>query len=776
MPRRLIFFAILVIILVCLNWFREAAAQMATSLTDEQKAELLSKYAPTQATKSSNSTNYQTPPIYDDSGSVALVPEEPTADSTTSSKAPVIGLIPFDSLAPFGTELFSGPREVVPPSDIASAEDYVLGPGDNLIVSLWGQVEKEYVLTVDREGRVIIPKVGEIIAWGKELGDFRQELRGELSRLYQGFEMSVSLGKIRSIRVYLTGEVRKPGAYTVSSLTSLFNALYLAGGPNDNGSMRQIFLKRNGQSVAEVDLYKFLLQGDNSGDVRLESGDAIFIPVAGPRVAIRGKVRRPAIYELKGGQTAVDLLQLAGNAAADAYLGRVMLERIAGRDEWEVLDLNLSAAPDRPVDSVALLDGDRLTVFSVFEAKKNMVAVFGLVKHPGYFERNDSTRVSDLLERAKLQPYDVYYNRANLFRRHSDWRLEVIAVDLNKALQNDPVGNTLLTDGDSLHVYSISDVSWSKVVRIEGEVQRPGEYPLYDGMSVEDLIFLAGSYRRGASTLRAEIARYDSVGEVSLVEVRLTGGEAARTILKQDDRVYIRQIPQWELHRTVVMEGEVMYPGEYVLSGVDETLYQVLTRAGGFTPQAFPRGMVLERASIGTDLQRMQIPALLKRSSPVVQDSLGKLTRSELFEYDVQSMNRLVLDVDRLLASNGREGDVLLEPGDKIRVPRLPSGISVLGAVGASGTIGYQDNKKVKDYVKRAGGFTPVSDKGNVRLIKANGEVYSGGGALGRKVTLGDIVVVPTKVERQHSFGKTVSTALAATTSVLTTVLLITKL
>jgi len=540
--------------------------------------------------------------------------------------------------------------------------------------------------------------------------------------------------------------------------------------------MRQIFLKRNGQSVAEVDLYKFLLQGDNSSDVRLESGDAIFIPIAGPRVAVRGKVRRPAVYELRGGQTASDLLELAGNASADAYLDRVMLERIAGRDEWEVLDLNLKASPERPVDTLGLLDGDRLTVFSVFEAKKNMVAVFGLVKHPGYFERNDSTRVADLLDRARLQPYDVYYDRANLFRRHSDWRLEVIAVDLNKALQNDAGNNILLADGDSLHVYAIGDVFWKKSVRIEGEVQRPGEYPLYDGMSVEYLIFLAGSYRRGASTLRAEIARYDSLGEVTLVAVRLNGGESGRTILKEDDRVYIRQIPQWQLHRTVVMEGDVMYPGEYVLSGADETLYQVLMRAGGFTEQAFPLGMVLERASIGTDLQRMQIPALLKRSSPVVQDSLGKYTRTELFEYDTQSMNRLVLDVNRLLATNGREGDVVLEPGDHIRVPRLPSGISVLGAVGASGTIGFQDKKKVKDYVKRAGGFTPVSDKGNVRLIKANGEVYSGGGTLGRKVDLGDVVVVPTKVERPHSFTKTVGTAFAATTSVLTTVLLITKL
>ena len=206
----------------------------------------------------------------------------------------------FEDLRPFGTELFAGPREVSPPDDIAAADDYILGPGDNLVVSLWGQVEKEYVLTIDREGKVFIPKVGSLIAWGKALGEFQEQMRRELSRVYGDFHLGMSLGKIRSIRIYLTGEVRRPGAYTVSSLTSLFNALYLAGGPNEHGSMRQIRLMRNGKQVAEVDLYKFLLAGDNSSDVRLESGDAIFVPVVGPRVAIRGKVRRPGDLRTTG--------------------------------------------------------------------------------------------------------------------------------------------------------------------------------------------------------------------------------------------------------------------------------------------------------------------------------------------------------------------------------------------------------------------------------------------------------------------------------------------
>jgi protein involved in polysaccharide export with SLBB domain len=508
----------------------------------------------------------------------------------------------------------------------------------------------------------------------------------------------------------------------------------------------------------------------------LESGDAIFIPVAGQRVAIRGKIRRPAVYELRGDQTARELLELAGRAMPDAYLSRVMLERVSGRDDWTVLDLDLR--PDPPDSSVStmLKDGDRLTVFSVFELKRNMVAAFGLVQHPGYYERADSTRLSDLLQRAKLQPYDVFYERANLFRRHSDWRREVIPVDLSLALEGAPDHNILMQDGDSLQIYAISDVTWERDVHIQGQVKNPGRYSFYDKMTVEDLVFLAGSFTRGASLMRAEIARFDSVGEVSLIEVNL-GDRAARAIrLYQDDRVYVRQVPQWQLHRTVVIEGEVAYPGEYVLSTREETLYQLLKRAGGPTKMAFPTGTIFERPSIETSLARRQVATLLERSSPIVQDSLGNMSRQVMFEFQAESMNRIVLDVEQMLATKGGCCDIILEPGDKIYVPATPSGISVLGAVGSSGTIKFQPSRKAKYYVRRAGNLSPQADKGGLRLIRANGEVYAGGGTMKKEVYQGDILVIPTKIHRDKNFMKAFTTALSAVTGILTTVLIIDRL
>jgi len=786
MFKRLIWL-LLIIILVCLNWFIEGRAQDISSLSEQDQALLREMLKQREASgQASGVTSYQSPPLFEDAPEIGL----PTPDTLAESDAETADqanenlssqlisqrMTPFEKLKPFGTELFSGPREVSPPNDIASAEDYILGPGDNLLVALWGQVEKEYALTVDREGKIFIPRLGELIAWGKTLGDFEQQLRNKFSGVYTRFEMTVSLGKIRSIRIYLTGEVKRPGAYTVSSLTSLFNALYLAGGPTENGSMRDIRLMRGGEQVAGVDLYKFLLEGDNSSDIRLESGDAIFVPVAGPRVAVRGKIHREGIYELTGGQTALDLLKLAGRATADAYLERVMLDRIAGRGEWEVLDLNLnSEKPDSVVD-IALLDGDRLTVFSVFEMKTNMVSVFGMVKHPGYYERSDTARVSYLIDRSELQPYDVYLKRANLFRRHTDWRTEVIAVDLEAILRGDDSRDILLEDGDSLHVYSVQDVAWHKYVYIEGEVKKPGRYPLHDNMSVSDLIFLAGSYTRGASMLRAEVARIDSVGDVRLEYVGLRENDAGRVVLEEDDRVYVRRIPQWQIHRTVHLEGEVSYPGEYVLASRDETLYDLIMRAGGVTDQAFPEGTIFERRSIGLTLERQNIPRLLQRSSPLREDSLGNISRQMLFEYEPGSMNRLVLDVNDLLARRGGPNNVTLEPGDRIFIPTRPSGISVLGAVGSNGTIAFKQGEKVKYYLKRAGNCTRDADKDGLRLIRANGEVYSGNGTRNQHVEMGDIVVVPTKVHRDRNWGKTLGTVLTTTTGVLTSILLIDRL
>ena len=781
MIKRVVFTVSLVIVLVSLNWFTELLAGEVDHLTLEQRQVLLKKLRSGSGPEGEQ-YYWETPQIFD--GDQAEGHRYQTQNASPGSgdeeadkdRGYADGMPEFSDLLPFGAELFAGERENDVPIDIPSAQDYVLGPGDNVIIYLWGRVEKEYNLTFDREGKIFIPQVGAMVGWGLTLDQFTSKAEKLFSKVYSDFDLTVSLGKIRSIRVFIAGEVKQPGAYTVSSLTSLFNTLYRAGGPNARGSMRQIKLMRGGEAVTVADLYNLLLKGDNSSDVRLKNGDVIFVPVAGPQVAIRGEVKRSALYELRGDEKALDLLQLAGNPTPEAHLERVMLERISADSEWEVLDLDLSANDPERTNNVTLHDGDRITVYSIFEAKKNIVAVFGHVKHTGYYERNDSTLVSQLITRAQLQPYDVYYQRADLFRRYPDRRMEVIPVDIGAVLTGDSQADVLLQDRDSLHIYSIDEVCWEEHVYIEGEVNSPGVYPLYDGMSVQDLVFLAGSFTRGAYRHQIEIARIDSAGEVSITHVDMTRINAGDIVLEEDDHIYVRQLPEWEQHRAVTITGEVLYPGEYTLSNREETLFQLLQRAGGFTENAFPKGLVMERPTIHEDLRRQRVSKIIAKSEPLREDSLGQVQKQHTVDFDDGAMSRLIIDMESILATGGRQADIVLHPADRIHVPTIPSGVSVIGAVGANGTINFTPRKSVEHYIRKAGNFTRQADKKETRLVKANGEVVSGRGILGKRVDVGDVVVVPTKIEKDRNLMKTLTTALTAVTGALTSAYIISKL
>ncbi|MGH8015370.1 MAG: SLBB domain-containing protein, partial [Candidatus Zixiibacteriota bacterium] len=293
---------------------------------------------------------------------------------------------------------------------------------------------------------------------------------------------------------------------------------------------------------------------------------------------------------------------------------------------------------------------------------------------------------------------------------------------------------------------------------------------------VEDLIFLSGSFMRSADRHEAEIARIDLDGKVEILTVDLQNTADRKTTLKEDDQLYIRRIPEWKEERAVVIEGEVKYPGEYMLIDNNETLYGLLNRAGGFTERAFPGGMVFERASIEDNLTRLKVDKLIERSQPIVEDTLGNRRREQLFEYDPSTMRRIVIDINKLMTTEGKVGNITLQPNDKLFVPMVPSGVSIMGAVGANGTIQHTDNKNANYYVKLAGGFTRQADRGEVRLIKANGQVYSGGKAMGQNIDLGDMIVVPTKIEKKSGWFRNLTTAVSAATGILTSVYIISKL
>ena len=769
---------IFILLLVAVSWFKPAFCDSMS------KDELIQQYMNSEdqyKKAASNANKYSSPDIYGqtDNGNSSV---KAIHENIGISKIDSLSVTPetdaliekSEKLTPFGYDLFNAPSELTQPSEVADAADYVLGPGDNIIIYLWGKVEKEYNLTIDRQGKVFIPKIGETTAWGQTLSGFSERVKNSLSRVYTDFKISVSLGKIRSIRIYLTGEVKKPGAYTVSSLTTLFNALYMAGGPNLSGSIRNIRLIRNNSIEQTVDLYEFLLKGDTKSDVRLESGDAIFIPISGPRVAVKGQIKRPALYELASGETATQLLELAGGPTAEAYLDRIMLDRISPDDERVVIDLNLNASVTEKIDDIELADGDKLKIFSVYEMKRNIVSVAGMVKHPGQFERTDTTTLRTLIDMGELLPDNVYYERANLFRNYTDLRVEIIPVDIKKVLLGE--FNIPLWDLDSLHIYSINEIEWKKHVYINGEVKKPGQYQYYENMTVYDLIFLAGNLKRNAYLTHVELAQTDSAGNMHSRIIDLTDETMRQTKLWEDNRVFVREIPNWFLHRLVTIEGEVRFPGQYALLSRNESLYDLIKRAGGFTLQAFPKGLVLNRRSIGDDLIRQNLPDIISNSEPLWEDSTGEVRKLQVFNFNPENMNRMIVDLDRIRRTNGQEGDMVLQRDDYIYIPEIPTGISVMGAVSANGTIKYEPDQQVKHYITRAGNFTRQANKSGTKLIRADGHVLSGKSVLKKKVEMGDVVYVPTEIKKRRDWLKIMSTTVSIIGGVVTSAFIIDRL
>lgn len=785
--KSLFWIVLLIIILVCINWLNDGFAQVSPDQVSAYKEYLKLKK---QQQGVSGVDTYRSPVIFENDSDaihdsltdlyrhrsdslVRKANQRPVARIKKEEGDSTPQLVRPDTLTlqQFGHNIFRN-SQIGEINNAAIPESYLLGPGDNIIISLWGRVQQEWDLTVDREGKVFIPKVGEITAWGLTLASFEKQLDAGLSQVYSGYERRVTLGKIRTIKVFVYGAVKAPGGYAISALATLFNALYMAGGPTETGSLRQIKVIRD-QKTSPVDLYDFLVKGDKRCDVPLLSGDVVFVPLVGPQATVRGQVRRPGTYELVGNEKVSDLLGLAGGPTADAYLGRLMLDRVAGADSRKVSDLDFSS-PDK--QDVVVADGDDLSVFSIYEMRHNIVWISGKVKHPGTFERSEGMHVSDLIGKGQLLPNDVYLERADLYRHQPDGRIEILPIRL-KDITAGSAHDLLLNDLDSLRVYGVNEVERKKTVEIDGMVQNPGIYPLYNSMTVADLVFLAGNFTANAYTLEAELARIDSQGTVSVLQIRIDNPEQDSSfLLQENDHLFVRQIPGYQLHRMVTIEGEVRFPGRYSLSKDNETLWHLLSRAGGFTDKAFPTGLVFRRRAIMADLERKNIDGIMRSSVPLVADSAGELKPAQIVALDEENSDRIVIDIDHLLSSQGTIGDFPLQAGDSIYVPELPSGISVLGEVCAKGTIKHQPNKKVKFYLEQAGGFTKRADKGDIRLVKANGRVCTSGNVSTQKVDVGDVIIVPVEIKRDHDWLKLVTTSLSILTGVATSVLIINKL
>ncbi|HUG40857.1 MAG TPA: SLBB domain-containing protein [Longimicrobiales bacterium] len=628
------------------------------------------------------------------------------ADSVRVRGLPIFGRTLFGRTTTEFDPIITGP---VPP-------DYRIGPGDELVLILTGAAQTAYTMDVTRDGTIVIPDVGPVAVNGLTLVQVETVLMDRLGRVYSGVgrgsesttQFSLSVSRIRTSQVVVAGDVERPGSYTLSSLGTAFTALYLAGGPNPIGSFRRVAVRRGGRLVASVDLYEYLVAGSGEGDVRLEQGDFVFVPVAGARVGIEGAVRRPATYELTADEGLRDLLHFAGGLNADAVVRRLQIDRILppgqrapGVDRVPV-DVDLRTLFDEGA-RIPLVDGDLVRVFSVSDERRRRVAVTGAVHRAGSYQWTPGMTVADLLERAEGVAQDALLTRAHVYRLNEQiGRRELLPIALVDA-SGTPT-RLPLEDRDSLVVLSREELATTGQVTLSGFVKNPGTYDLAPGMTVEDLILRAGGYTPGAEVSEAEVARMPAFATRSdtvagLFRVRLDGGNAGGTDgaaagpdrwapsaedvrLVAGDRVFVRKAPGYEPLHTVVLTGEVLTPSEYVLDSRKTRITDVIERAGGLTDEASIRGVQLFR-------------------------------RGEM----------VAVDLDRAQASPGSRHDFILEAGDSLHVPKFDPTVLVVGkGVAFETRVPYQPGVGLSYYIAQSGGYTETADRDRVSITYQNGQ------------------------------------------------------
>lgn len=701
------------------------------------------------------------------SSSAVVTVSKPVARGTISSSQNIIGSAlsvaesaietkePESSIKPFGYDLFANaPTTFAPAPSIAVSNSYLLGPGDTLDILYYGKENKTFSLEINREGFVDFPELGPIVLAGLTYGEAKKMLRDRIFEQIIGTQVSISMGTLRSIQIFVLGEAFKPGAYTVSSLSTITHALVSSGGITDIGSLRNIQLKRKGKLISTLDLYDLLLNGDTINDVRIQEGDVIYIPTVGDRASINGQVLRPAIYELIGDESIGDLIELAGGLGPKAFSGSSRLQRINDDGFLTVLDLDLNQSRD---NAMVLQNADYLTVDKINDYKKDIITLSGAVRHKGQFSWRKGMKVSDIIDHRDKLDYQADLDTALLIRElKNSADLEVYTFNLGNVVFNaSEIDNLKLEPRDELVVFAdyqdrakvlapfiknlkrqASIDSMARVVASKGEVRFPGEYPLTEGMTVKDLIALSGGLLDSAYSQSVEISRLDlsdpNKAKRSSFISDLTS--SSTTKLLPSDNVRFRLMPDYQESMTISLEGEFVFPGTYVF-GKGEPLSSVIRRAGGFTDEAFVNGAVFLRESLRKreqqeidrfiELLDNQIAAdQLRASNSEYGIDQGKIEAQKMAIsslINTVATGRLVIPLKDIMANQSQ--DIYLKENDRLIIPKVSQEITVLGEVRLPMSHLFDANFKESDYIKKSGGFKDSADKKAIYIVKADGTV-----------------------------------------------------
>ena len=665
----------------------------------------------------------------------------------------------------FGSELFDNPTlNFEPDLKLATPLNYILGPGDELQVSVYGVQEYNESIPVSVEGKITIQYVGQIAVSGMSIEVATQKIKAAIGRVYSTVrsgqsKVSVNLGRIRTIKVTVVGG-KQPGNYSISSLATVYNALHLAGGPGKNGSYRNIELIRNNKVYKNIDIYRFLVKGDQSDNVSLKDNDVIRIPAYNQRVTVEGEVKRAGIFEMKKGETFSDLLNFASGFNEFAYTASVNVMQKTGK-EFKVHDINESE-----YSSYMPQSGDVFKITKILNRFENRIKIEGAVFRPDYYSFSEGMRISDLITRAEGLKEDAYTKRARIIRLKTDLTTEIVNVDLSAALSGDMNADIELKREDIVTVYSILDFREEYKVTIDGEVKNPGEYEYFENLTLNDLVVQVGGLT-GSASKRVEIARMvksDVIDDadpkrIELIELEITADnneQIKNFVLKPFDVINIRRIAVYEKPQMVTVNGAVSYPGKYVLANKKETVYNVVMRAGGLTSIANLDGMKIKRPIKQEQIEQLESIDLNLSKNDTLKEKLTKKLKEDL-KYATIPVNW-----EKIVKDKNHYSNVTLFPGDEIEVAVYNEGVKVTGNVLLTSEIPYRSGKGFRYYIDAVGGVDSKGWKKKAYIIYPNGRASVTGSFLFfrsyPKVEPDSQIVVPEKPEtRKMSTGEWIS-------------------
>ncbi|WP_300909924.1 SLBB domain-containing protein [uncultured Bacteroides sp.] len=657
----------------------------------------------------------------------------------------------------FGHSLFTSRNLSFEPSaNLATPVNYRLGPGDEVIIDIWGASENTIRQTISPEGTILVRGLGPVHLNGMTVKEANSFLQREFSKIYSGIsgnepnsQIKLTLGDIRTIQINIMGEVSVPGTYTLSAFSTVFHALYRAGGVNRIGSLRSIKVVRAGKTFADLDVYDFLMKGQMKDDIRLQEGDVILVEPYQELVEIIGKVKRPMFYEMKPTETVATILKYAGGFTGDAYKKAVRLVRKSGREHqvYNVDEMDYSV--------FRLDDGDMITIDAVLDRFENRVEVRGAVYRAGLYQLDGTVNtVKQLIKKAEGLRGDAFLNRVMIDREHEDLSHEIIAIDLGGLLRG-TVADIPLQKNDILYIPSINDLKEEETISIYGEIANPGTFLFSKNMTIEDLLIQAGGLLEEAATTRVEVTRRikdpkstsvsSILGKTFTFDIKdgLLVSDTENFYLEPFDAVYIRKSPAYRKQQNVTVAGEVLFSGSYSLLQKNERLSDLISKAGGVTPDAYVKGARLIRR-LSEEEKRRQSDVLRMAQNKEGKDSIS------VAKLDMSDNYVVGINLEKALSNPHSDYDLVLREGDVLYIPEYINTVKISGAVMYPNTVVYQRDKKLKHYINQSGGFGHLAKKKRVYVVYMNGTVARLKARSAKAIEPGCEIIVPSRSEKKR--------------------------